>query len=894
MKRKQLIKFSSIIATSLLIFSCAPQGGTTPTPEPPTPEKTVPAERVYLATAATEIFKGNSYTISPVVMPANANKNVKYDIEYKSVVSIENNVATGLRAGQTLVYAYNDENDDDKRDADEAFGVMAFSITEPDQNIHLTINEENPTMSVGESKRLSYSVTGATPSGLDYGFYSDNEDVCTISAGTVKAHKAGKANISITWQGYRDTIEIIVNDLVDERGTRASGIEFSDKSIVLNKGDTKTVGYSIIPSNSVDRIKSFESNNTYVATVSSSGEITALHGGSAIITATTDNDKSNRILVTVKDSDGTSEGCDVSYYGSNLTWTDGEDLKQKLHDIISKNVTPLKYDAPNWETNTYADQDLYDHDSLDVVYSSSPVLKTETNSSWQREHAFAASLMTGYSTGVAVKKLGRATDFHNLLAANSGANGSRGNKNLGYANPDSAEYTIKEECAYVKKSFEPGDKDKGRLARAIFYMGVMYNEIEEASVPETWTYSGSDTSTHTGNSKTLTINSKELPLNIVEENVDYKRISLNEFMSPSKAENEKLVGYFRSEIDKEDPTLATTNYDEYRQKAYELYLNTSMPYSIGYLSDLLKWNSYPVDLLEVQHNESVYTHESRQGQGTQGNRNPFVDYPQLVDYVYGDLKDQPGALNDLTPSSELLEMDKDEIHHYAYNSTDKIKFEVGQQVDKTKFKLKAIKNDLSEGTVDYSKITVPNYTFVQSDIATGKDIEITTDKNTLTIHVAVVPKGGGAASMSECSWNYIPTSGNKNDYSGSGTTWVATFGSMKFDVTFQNSITMTNVSSGGAKIGTGSAPAGTATLETQQSLTNVNSVYFAASAAANKTYNYKIYVDDVEKLSGSFSGTAMSECGGFIIPGASGKVKIEITGIIAALNLYGFGINYDN
>ncbi len=501
--------------------------------------------------------------------------------------------------------------------------------------------------------------------------------------------------------------------------------------------------------------------------------------------------------------------------------------------------------------------------------------------------------MTGYSTGVAVKKLGRATDFHNLLAANSGANGSRGNKNLGYANPDSAEYTTKEECTYVKKSFEPGDKDKGRLARAIFYMGVMYNEIEEASVPEIWTFNGSDTSSHTGNSKTLTINSKELPLRIVEDNVDYKRISLNEFMYPTKTENEKLVGYFRSEIDKEDPSLANTDYDLYRQKAYELYLNTSMPYSIGYLSDLLKWNSYPVDLLEVQHNESIYSHDSKQGQGTQGNRNPFVDYPQLVDYVYGDLQDQPGALNDLTPSWETLEMGKDEIHHYAYNSTEKIKFEVGQKVDKTKFSLKAIKNDLSEGTVDYSKISVPDYTFTTSDITNGKDIEITTDKNTLTIHVAVVPEGGGAASMSECSWNYIPTSGNKNDYSGNGTTWVASFGSMKFDVTFQNSITMTNVSSGGVKIGTGTAPAGTATLETQTSLSNVNSVYFAASAAANKTYNYKIYVNDIEKLSGSFSGTSSSECGGFIIPGASGKVKIVITGISAALNLYGFGINYD-
>ena len=854
---------------------------------------TVKAERVYLSTSATELFTGNSYTINPVVIPENTKHNVKYEIQDNTVASVSNNVAVGLKQGTTLIYAYNDEDNDDVRDSDEAFGVMALSVKDGDPSISLNIDDSDLTMKVGDTKRLSYSVTGATPSGLDYGFYSDNEEVCTVSAGTVKAHKAGKAHISVTWQGYRDTVELTISDLVDEKGLRASGIKLNDESITMNKGETKSIGYSIYPSGSVDNIKSFESNNNSVVTVNNNGQINAVKGGSAIITLTTDNNKTNRILVTVKDETQTYDSCYNNYYG-NLTWENSEDLKEKLHIIISQNKKSLKYDTPNWETNQFADQDLFDHASVDAVYTANPILKTETNTSWQREHAFAASLMTGYSTGTAVKSLGRATDFHNLFASQSGANGSRGNKNLGYANPDSAEYSVKEECGYVKKSFEPGDVDKGRLARSIFYMGVMYNINENVDIPESWTFKGDDISTHSVASKTLHINSTELPLQIVEPNVDYSRITLNEFMYPTKTENITIVNYYRSLVDEINPTLKDSDYDLYRQEAYELYLNTAMPYSIGYLSDLLKWNSYSVDYLEIQHNESVYTHNSAQGNGVQGNRNPFVDYPQLVDYIYGDLKDEPGSIDKLIPSYISLEMNKDEIHHYAYNSTEEVKFEVGEAMDVNKFHLKAIKNNLTEGVVDYSKISSDPVTFTESDIATGKDVTLRTDKNVLVIHVSVVPEGGAATSISECTYSYLPTSGIKGQFSGSETTYVATLGSQTFDVTFGNSIpssSITNISAGGIKIGTGSNSIGTLTMISRTSFVDVSSVFIKASGSSSANYSLTIKVGDVTVYTGSIVGSTATEYGG-IITKSSGPVTYYVTGINAAFNLYGLGINY--
>ena len=830
-----------------------------------------PAERVYLANTSNELFNGYTYSLSPVVVPYDANKNVKYEVEHPELMSVTNDMALATGTGTTLIYAYNDENNDDIRDADEAFCVIAFTITDPEEGKAVTV-QESVSLKVDETKTLQYGSTGI-PSPY-YGFYTEDSSICTISNGVVKGHRPGSTRISVSCKGYRAYCNVTIENLVDETGLRAYDI-IAEDDFVLNKGDSKVIAYNILPTNSVDTLASITSNNEAVIKVNSDKSVTAIKGGTARIKLTTTNGKYTFVLITVKDDAQITDSYYNNYYG-NLTWENSEDLINKLHNIISIGVTPLKYagSPANWETNQKADQDLYDHSYVDLVYTDTNLLKTNTNTGWQREHAFCASLMTGYSSGTATNQLGRATDFHNLFAAGGGANGSRGNKCLGYARVGSQEIEAKENCIYDKKTFEPADEDKGRLARALMYMTVMYNSESNATITES--------------SKPVVYNQQ--PLALASENVDYNKISLDQFMTPN-ATNEPIVNYYRSLVQSGDPSS-----DQFKLEAYEKYMEQSMPYAIGNASDIIEWGSFPVNYVEYQHNNSVYSDYSSAGKGTQGNRNPFVDYPELIEYAFGELKDEAGSLSMLTPTYLDLEMNKDEIHHYAVESETLKTFESGTKPTADDFNIKAIKNNLTEGTLDKSKITVEDYTFTDDDVMSGKVITIYTDKNTLKVPCKVSSES--VLTFDTCAFHYKPDSGNRSDYTGSETSWVANFNSTKFDVTFgawstaRGYFSNDNTSGmSGVKIGSDNNKLISLTFVSQLSYEDIDGAFFYASGSTNESsISYKVYVGDTVKFSGTISGSSPSVTGQ-TFQKQTGKIKVEFTNV-NGIKFCGLAFNY--
>ena len=507
------------------------------------------------------------------------------------------------------------------------------------------------------------------------------------------------------------------------------------------------------------------------------------------------------------------------YYDTLVSWTDGEDLKNKLNTIIRNGYQPLSYtksNKQNYSSNINADHSKYDFEYLNVIYSNKDTFKTETNKGWQREHAWCASLMCGSTTGNAVNYKGRATDFHNLFAANASGNQSRGNKNYGYANAVAESYTTqfssengKDGYTYDETIFEPGDIDKGRLARAIFYMATMYKDAE----------------TDTANN----INMKGLT--IVEEPVTY------------------VAG-------------------------------NDCKFQIGNLSELLEWNNnVPVDYLEMQHNISVYTNTDTPEGVAQGNRNPYVDYPGLVDYVYGSKKNQAGTLKDVVASASYLECEEEGISHYAIKEA-KREYGLQETIAANDYKVVAVNknytyNDVSSGISN----SLSGHVFAESD---GDSIEakITTPSNEINYQISLNPLGA-------CSTGILPVTTTGINKKTPDVDQNVTYGNVGFlfnfsttyDAVTSSGMTINNISAGGITVGSGTRVLTKLTISTQNSYT-VDKLFIKAMAGnASSSYTLTIKVGETTVFTQTVnSSSAWKDFGGALNESMTGQISFTFTG----------------
>ena len=75
------------------------------------------------------------------------------------------------------------------------------------------------------------------------------------------------------------------------------------------------------------------------------------------------------------------------------------------------------------------------------------------------------------------------------------------------------------------------------------------------------------------------------------------------------------------------------------------YSSNTTGLTIYAINLFLKWHRQdPVSQKEIDRNNAVYKHQK--------NRNPFIDYPYLAEYIWGEKKDETMVLNDLMSSSD--------------------------------------------------------------------------------------------------------------------------------------------------------------------------------------------------------------------------------------------------
>jgi uncharacterized protein YjdB len=145
------------------------------------------------------------------------------------------------------------------------------------------VTPESITVLLGTTTELNGTVTPASATNKNLTWRSSNTSVATVDAnGIVTSKSVGQAVITATSEegGYEDSCVVTVGNV------SVTSVNVIEESVSLNTGETLTLNATVSPSNATIQSVSWSSSDHTVAKVSSSGVVSVLYGGTAVITVT--------------------------------------------------------------------------------------------------------------------------------------------------------------------------------------------------------------------------------------------------------------------------------------------------------------------------------------------------------------------------------------------------------------------------------------------------------------------------------------------------------------------------------------------------------------------------------------------------------------------------------
>lgn len=236
---------------------------------------------------------GATTTLKAYALPKSIGKvAISWSVENSNIATVDDSgVITPIKVGTTIVTAKTDNNIKALCTVNVSKNIIAvtgLSIEDaPDKGFVLV---------VGDSKTLAVNITPANATTTDLTWKSSNEKVASVEEGVVTASKAGKATITaIADNGVK--VKCLIN--VTDKEIEASSITLSVDKATVKEGETKVLNAEILPENTTITKLLWTSSDESIVTVAKTGQVKAIAGGSATITAKTDNGLTATCIITV-------------------------------------------------------------------------------------------------------------------------------------------------------------------------------------------------------------------------------------------------------------------------------------------------------------------------------------------------------------------------------------------------------------------------------------------------------------------------------------------------------------------------------------------------------------------------------------------------------------------
>ena len=263
---------------------------TEPTTEAVTEPTTVPKPTTVptgIKLNKTDIVLGTteSYALSTTVTNGNLSQ-VTFSTGNKKIATVDENgkiTAVGVGTSKITAKTYNGK-------------TASCTVTVKKLADSITLNKTSITLGVGEKYDLNSSIPNNTAAYYRL-YYSNNTAIAPVqkSGGLVTAKTAGTTTIRCKLSNGKEAIcKVTVK-------SAPSRVTVSDKSATLKVGQSKTLK-ATLNNNAYSYRSTWTSSNTYVATVNSTGKISAKSQGTATITYKTYNGKTASCKLTVSGS----------------------------------------------------------------------------------------------------------------------------------------------------------------------------------------------------------------------------------------------------------------------------------------------------------------------------------------------------------------------------------------------------------------------------------------------------------------------------------------------------------------------------------------------------------------------------------------------------------------
>jgi uncharacterized protein YjdB len=238
--------------------------------------KPILATGVTVNISEISLYVGETERLTATVFPDNAtNRNVTWSSDNQSVVTVDDSGRITAVSVGTAVITVTTECGAHTSTTAVTVGTPYVPVTS------ITISPADITLYLGETKRLTAAVFPENATNRDIWWESDHNFITVDNYGLVTAGLSGTAIITArTLIGnYRGTTTVTVNvPIIDVTLNRTEGI--------LTVGDNYTLVATVEPHNATNRNVTWHSGNTSIATVDTSGQVTAVSAGTTIITAT--------------------------------------------------------------------------------------------------------------------------------------------------------------------------------------------------------------------------------------------------------------------------------------------------------------------------------------------------------------------------------------------------------------------------------------------------------------------------------------------------------------------------------------------------------------------------------------------------------------------------------